>query len=93
MAAHLFEKLREGMQALHPHQTPTRISLGGRIQIGAAKLKVTFSQLSRLPGVCDRFLKNRQHRSVATATRLKDKLKENQLFRREPAVQMQLNNI
>lgn len=46
MAAHLFEKLREGM---HPRQTPTRIPLGGRIQIGAAKFKVTFSQLSPLP--------------------------------------------
>lgn len=49
MAAHLFEKLREGMQALHPRQTPTCIPLGGRIQIGAAKFKVTFSQLSPLP--------------------------------------------
>lgn len=89
MAAHGFEKLREGMQALHPRQTPTRVSLGGRIQIGAAKFKVTFSQLSPLPslsGVCDGFLKNRQHRSVAPVTQLKDKLKESQLFGTEPAV-------
>lgn len=46
MAAHVLENFRDQGQALHPRLARTRASQGGPLQIGAAKFKVTLSQLS-----------------------------------------------